>query len=79
LPCRIVGLFFTRYRVRREKFIAEVDTGKQAFIKVDQDNEIWIAYYDPMNSIYVRNIKEEKALPVNTARTRQGAVLPLIL
>jgi hypothetical protein len=53
-----------------EKFIAEVDRTKHAFIKVGQDNEIWTAYYDPMNSVNIRSLKAEKDLSVNTGEDK---------
>ena len=63
-----------------EKFIAEIDKTKHAFIKVDQDNEIWTAYYDTMNRVNIRSLKGEKELPVNTGedKGRSGLAFDIV-
>ena len=63
-----------------EKFISEIDRTKQAFIKVDQDNEIWTAYYDPMNSVHIRSLKGDKDFPVNTGedKARSGLAFDIM-
>ena len=58
-----------------EKLIAEIDRAKQAFIKVDQNEELWTAFYDPMNSVHIRNIKGEKDLLAGTGEGQSGSGL----
>jgi len=48
-----------------EKVVTEIDRTKETFIKVDQDGEIWSAYYDPTNGLHIRNTGNEKDLLVN--------------
>ena len=56
-----------RVRVWREKFISEIDRGKQVFIKADEDGQIWSAYFDPTNGIHLHNAESGKDLLVASA------------
>lgn len=56
---------FSGFAFGGEKLISEIIRGKQNFIKVDQDGEIWSAYYDPTHTIHILNAQSGIDLLVN--------------
>lgn len=66
----ILACIFSCVAYGGEKFITEVDRTKQAFIKAGQNNEIWAAYYDPMNSVNIRSMDGAESLQVNSGEDK---------
>jgi hypothetical protein len=56
------------YAFGGEKLISEVYAGRQAFLKVGQDGEIWLGYYDPKNGIHIHNADTGKDFLLNDGK-----------